>query len=52
MENDYTKGQQDLISNIKQKVGVLANSDKKEMDLAHGLVDILKDLKPVEKDSD
>ena len=47
--NDYTKGQKDLINHIKTSVVEFAND--KEIDLAHAIIEMLKQLKPLEPNS-
>jgi len=44
--NDYTKGQKDLINHIKTSVVEFAND--KDIDLAHAIIEMLKQLKPLE----
>ena len=47
--NDYNKGQVDLIN--KLKADVLSLSDKTDIDLAFSIVELLKELKPIEQDN-
>ena len=47
--NDYTKGQKDLIKHMKTNVLDFANN--KEIDLADAIIEMLKQLKPLEPNS-